>query len=81
MPPLTLISLIENLRIVLPFENSKGLNDRIKQLKPDIKVLFMSGYTANVIVHRGVLEDNVDFLQKPFTVNAIAAKVREVLDR
>jgi len=48
---------------------------------PDVKRLIMSGYTANVIAHRGVLEDGVDFIQKPFSMNDLAAKVREALDR
>lgn len=41
----------------------------------------MSGYTANAVVHRGILEENVNFLQKPFSVNSLAGKVREVLDQ
>jgi hypothetical protein len=40
----------------------------------------MSGYTGNVIVHHGILEDDVHFLQKPFSVDSLAGKVREVLD-
>ena len=41
----------------------------------------MSGYTANVIAHQGVLDDGVDFIQKPFSINDLAVKIREVLDK
>jgi FixJ family two-component response regulator len=44
-----------------------------------MKILFMSGYTANVIVHHGVLEHGVHFLQKPFSMNDLALKVREAI--
>jgi two-component system cell cycle sensor histidine kinase/response regulator CckA len=50
------------------------------QLIPEIRVLYMSGYTGDVIVHHGVLEPGVDFVQKPFTVELLARRVREVLD-
>ena len=46
---------------------------------PDLKRLFMSGYTANVIAHHGVLDDGVTFLQKPFSREALAVKLREML--
>jgi len=50
-------------------------------IKPGIKTLYMSGYTADVIAHHGVLEEGVEFLQKPFSLNTLAEKVRAVLDR
>jgi CheY-like chemotaxis protein len=67
--------------VVLPGMNGKELQDRISQRKPGIKVLFMSGYTADAIAHRGVLDKGIQFLQKPFSLEALARKVREVLDR
>ncbi|OGP59910.1 MAG: hypothetical protein A2V65_07075, partial [Deltaproteobacteria bacterium RBG_13_49_15] len=67
--------------VVMPEMNGKELKERIEKIKPNIKALFMSGYTANVIMHRGILESDVHFLQKPFTVNSLAGKVREVLDQ
>ena len=64
----------------MPEMNGKALKTNIEKIKPDIKVLFMSGYTSNVIVHRGVLEENVNFLQKPFSLETFSKKVREALD-
>ncbi|MCA1792993.1 MAG: hypothetical protein LC660_03820, partial [Desulfobacteraceae bacterium] len=49
-------------------------------LYPDINILFMSGYTANVIAHQGVLDEGVAFIQKPFSMEDLAKKVRDVLD-
>jgi CheY-like chemotaxis protein len=66
--------------VVMPEMNGKVLRDGIENLQPNIKVLFMSGYTANVIMQRGILESDVHFLQKPFSINSLADKVREVLD-
>lgn len=66
--------------VVMPEMNGKTLKERIKAYHPQTEVLFMSGYTTKAIVHRGILENDVHFIQKPFSVNALAAKVREVLD-
>lgn len=67
--------------VVMPEMNGKELKKKIEKLNPRIKVLYMSGYTANVIMHRGILQDNVNFLQKPFSVDSLVNKVREVLDQ
>ena len=66
--------------VVMPEMNGKELKEHILHERPDIKVLFMSGYTSDVIIHRGVLENDVHFLQKPFTIDLLADKVRMVLD-
>jgi DNA-binding NtrC family response regulator len=66
--------------VVMPEMNGKDLKLRIEAFIPHIKVLFMSGYTTNVIMHQGILERDIHFLQKPFPVDSLAEKVREVLD-
>jgi len=65
----------------MPEMNGRELFVKAAEKRPGLKVLFMSGYTDNVIAHRGVLDQGVAFIQKPFSVKDLAAKVREVLDR
>jgi PAS domain S-box-containing protein len=66
--------------VVMPGMDGRQLAQRLGAVKPGIKVLFMSGYTATVIAQRGVLDDGVQFLSKPFTRDDLARKVREVLE-
>ncbi len=66
--------------VVMPEMNGRDLAKRLLTLYPTLKRLFMSGYTANVIAHHGVLDEGVNFIQKPFTLQSLAEKVREVLD-
>ena len=66
--------------VVMPETSGKEVADRLTANHPGLKVLFMSGYTDEAIVHHGVLDSHVEFLQKPFTAAALARKVREVLD-
>jgi CheY-like chemotaxis protein len=66
--------------VVMPGISGRDLARRVTALMPKVRVLFMSGYTDNVIAQGGVLEAGVSFLQKPFSPRALAAKVREVLD-
>ena len=67
--------------VVMPGMNGWELKKALQKLIPVMKVLFMSGYTANIVADRGVLEKDVEFLQKPFSVESLARKVREVLER
>ncbi|MBN1937077.1 MAG: PAS domain S-box protein [Anaerolineae bacterium] len=60
--------------------SSKEMVDRMMAVRPAIKVIYMSGYTDNVIAHHGVLDPGIQFVQKPFTPGALALKVRRVLD-
>ena len=67
--------------VVMPKISGRELADRIAEIRPEIKVLYMSGYTDNAIVHHGVLGEGMKFIQKPFTVDGLARKIREVLDK
>lgn len=65
--------------VIMPMMNGRELSNRISQMKPGIRTLFMSGFTAGVIDDTGVLSPGVDFLQKPFTPDALAAKISRIL--
>ncbi len=65
--------------VILPEMNGRELYQKLADAQSGIKVLYMSGYTDNVIVHRGILDEGVNFLQKPFTVQDLTRKVRQVL--
>ncbi len=66
--------------VIMPGMNGKVLAESLRRLRPQLKVLYTSGYTQNVIAHHGVLDPGVEFLAKPYSVEALAARVREVLD-
>ena len=66
--------------VVLPAMSGKEVARRLRETRPGLKVLFMSGYAEEQVVHRGVVEEDVAFLAKPFTPAALAEKVRLVLD-
>jgi CheY-like chemotaxis protein len=65
--------------VVMPGMTGRELADQLRTLRPEMKVLYMSGYTENVIAHRGVLAPDVAYIPKPFTPQGLAAKVHEVL--
>jgi FixJ family two-component response regulator len=65
--------------VVMPGLSGRELADRLKQRRPGIKVMFMSGYTDDAIVHRGALEEEAEFIQKPFGPDQLAVKVRAML--
>ena len=65
--------------VIMPVMSGKSLRERVKTLRPKIKTLFMSGYTANELSPEGILAEGIDFIQKPFTPAELANKVSEVL--
>ncbi len=65
--------------VVMPGINGRELYEKLTTTHPQVKVLFMSGYTENVVAHRGVLDEDVEFIQKPFNNYSLARKVKEVL--
>ncbi len=67
--------------VIMPEMSGRQLADRLRERQPELKVLFVSGYTDDAIVRHGILEPGIAFLQKPFTPEALARKVREVLDK
>lgn len=67
--------------VVMPKMNGKETAERLQPLYPQMKVIYMSGYTDDSIVHRGVLAPRLNFLEKPFSLEGLARKVREVLDK
>jgi CheY-like chemotaxis protein len=67
--------------IVMPQMTGRELADKARETRPALKVLYTTGYTRNAVVHNGVLDPGTPFLPKPFTLDDLAAKVRETLDQ
>ncbi|HVY88966.1 MAG TPA: CHASE3 domain-containing protein [Hyphomonadaceae bacterium] len=66
--------------VVMPETNGRQLADKARAKRPDLKVLFTTGYTQNAVVHNGILDPGVSMLQKPFSIEALAAKVHAALN-
>jgi DNA-binding NtrC family response regulator len=66
--------------IVMPKLGGHELAVRLHELRPDTKVLYTSGYAENAIAHSGVLREGVNFIQKPYSLNTLAQRVRAALD-
>lgn len=64
----------------MPTMNGRELSDKIQAQLPNLKTLFVSGYIANVIAHRGVLAEGINFISKPLLINALANAIRKILD-
>jgi PAS domain S-box-containing protein len=67
--------------VVMPGMNGRELGKRAQQMRPDLKILYMTGYSRNAVVHQGRLDDGVHLLEKPITQARLALQVREMLDR
>jgi two-component system cell cycle sensor histidine kinase/response regulator CckA len=65
--------------VVMPLMNGRELSERIREMRPGVRTLFMSGYTSNAIAHHGVLEPGMEFIQKPFSMRELALRVKEAL--
>ncbi|MGC4088070.1 MAG: ATP-binding protein [Polyangiaceae bacterium] len=66
--------------VIMPRMNGRELAERLTKLRPDLRVLYMSGYTENVIVHHDILDSGISYVQKPLVPDALALRVRSVLD-
>ena len=66
--------------VVMPGVGGRVVAERVRQTHPDVRVLFVSGYTDDAVIRHGILQEGVNFLQKPFSAAALAIKVRQVLD-
>ena len=66
--------------VVMPQMSGTELFHQLQERRPTLKALFMSGYTDIMIAHHGIIDRGADFIQKPFTVDSLSRKVRDVLD-
>jgi CheY-like chemotaxis protein len=66
--------------IVMPEMNGRQLVEKAREKRPDLRVLYTTGYTRNAVVHNGAVDAGTPFISKPFTVDQLAAKIREALD-
>jgi len=66
--------------VIMPKKNGKEAYEEIKKIRPDIKSIFISGYTADIIHEKGILDEEMNFISKPVSPKDLLRKVREVLD-
>jgi CheY-like chemotaxis protein len=67
--------------VIMPGMNGKELQQKVMALRPHIRCIYVSGYTTGIIEHHGILPDEINFIEKPFTANLFATKIRNVLDQ
>ena len=67
--------------VVMPGMNGRELSNRARELRPDLKVLFMSGYSPNAVVHQGRVERDVQLIRKPISIQDLSARLRDMLDQ
>jgi len=67
--------------IVMPGQNGKELGDEAQKLRPGLKIIYMTGYSRNAVVHQGRLDPGVDLIQKPISQTDLANRIRQALDR
>ncbi len=67
--------------VVMPEMNGRELSDHLRTLYPNVEILFMSGHTSDIITHRGILDEGVNFMQKPFSFKEFAVKVSKALGK
>lgn len=65
--------------VVMPHMDGRELATRLVEMRPELEVLYASGYTRDIIAHHGVLDEGIHFVAKPFTLDTLTARVREVL--
>jgi DNA-binding response OmpR family regulator len=68
------------MNVVMPEMNGRELAEQLSVVRPNLKCLYMSGYTADMVTHRGIMDAGVNFIQKPFGRDSFAARVRHILD-
>ncbi len=67
--------------VVMPRMSGQELSDRLKTMRPDTRVLYMSGYSEDAIIHHGVMEMGAEFIEKPFSIESLTRKIRQMLDQ
>ena len=67
--------------VIMPDMNGRRLSDTLQALRPDVRTPYVSGYRSNVIAHHGVLDEGVEFLEKPYSRRQLLARVRGTLDQ
>ena len=67
--------------VIMPGMNGRELGERARQIRPSLRVLHMTGYSRNAVLHQGRLEEGIDLLQKPISQSHLAVRVRDLLDR